>query len=414
MEQSRDRRSEAQGPGRETGRIGSGWWWAGSGVSRVVWWPGLPCLGLKSLERWVPMASRRCFCRVTHGPNRQTARAGWSAVQCGDRGTVVKAACGNVPAHLTQSAAAAEHGRSMEPPSSLSSCSTKACKSSLTVSVYMSRYEMCFPAPQAAGRPLEGCSLRVTGMARVRHCGSFGPEDEVPTSTGRHSGGQLRTGCARQRAGSHERERNCTIPTNPTPPPRPPTTNWSSALHRASSAALGLLGQNAKAAFAGQEILGGVSNPSGTRSSGTKICGVLPVVLWSGPMGKVVIGMAGPASAQGILPKVTSVLVGGRETARPGMLCMRSGSGEIPPRCCANQQSLPRRLMHRCSSFLERKADVRLRRMYGGHPTRAALFDGILWPLCLAHHARRALSHGAHGVTVATWVWSRAHLPIIS
>ena len=37
-------------------------------------------------------------------------RAEWSAMQCDDRGKVVKAAYGNVPAHLTQSAAAVENG----------------------------------------------------------------------------------------------------------------------------------------------------------------------------------------------------------------------------------------------------------------------------------------------------------------
>ena len=69
-----------------------------------------------------------------------------------------------------------------------------------------------------------------------------------------------------------------------------------------------------------------MSNPSGTRSSGTKIVGVVPVVLWFGPQGKVVVEMAGAASAQE--PRVASVPVG--RPRRPGTFCMRLGSMAIP------------------------------------------------------------------------------------
>ena len=41
MEQFRNRRSEAQGRGPETGRIGSGCWWAGSGF--LAWYGGQAC-----------------------------------------------------------------------------------------------------------------------------------------------------------------------------------------------------------------------------------------------------------------------------------------------------------------------------------------------------------------------------------
>ena len=58
-----------------------------------------------------------------------------------------------------------------------------------------------------------------------------------------------------------------------------------------------------------------------------------------------------------------------------------------------------------CTSFFERQADVRLRRIYKGkHPTRSALFDGIRWPLGLLHHARRALPLGTLGGTAGVLV----------
>ena len=71
----------------------------------------------QSLEWQVPTGTRRCFLpsepRVcvdgscTDPPAASWARAGWSAEQCDDLRKVVKAASSNVPAHLTQSAAAA-------------------------------------------------------------------------------------------------------------------------------------------------------------------------------------------------------------------------------------------------------------------------------------------------------------------
>ena len=87
------------------------------------------------------------------------------------------------------------------------------------------------------------------------------------------------------------------------------------ALNPAPSAVLGRLGAQRRGCVHGPRILGEVPNPSGTRSNGTKIVGVVPVVLWSSPL-----GMAGLASAQE--PR------GGR---RGGYTCcMRSGVNGDP------------------------------------------------------------------------------------
>ena len=63
-------------------------------------------------------------------------------------------------------------------------------------------------------------------------------------------------------------------------------------------------------------------------------------------------------------------------------------------------QAVSRRLLVQCTSFLERQADVRFRRIYNGkHRTRSALLDRIPWPLGLSHRARRARPQGAPGGT---------------
>ena len=116
----------------------------------------------------------------------------------------------------------------------------------------------------------------------------------------------------------------------------------------------------------------------------------------------------------GPMPRITSVLLegGGREAkaSRPGAVCMRSRSrGDhillvFCSLCGAYQLTLLRRLMFKCSRYLERQAEVRSppHLWAGRHPTRPSPLDG------------RPLSGGTHGAAacaLGVCPWLRALAP---
>ena len=71
---------------------------------REVPWPAVVLLGGQSL---LDPASQHS----NYNPSCRTpAWAGWAAIQCDERGVVTRAACGNIPSHLSRSAGAGEHG----------------------------------------------------------------------------------------------------------------------------------------------------------------------------------------------------------------------------------------------------------------------------------------------------------------
>ena len=78
---------------------------------------------------------------------------------------------------------------------------------------------------------------------------------------------------------------------------------------------------------------------------------------------------------------------------------------------CGAPAVASRRLLQ-CTSFLERQAEVRVRRIYKGqHLTPSTLFDGIPWPLRPPHHARRALPRGMHGAANVARAVDGGHAP---
>ena len=116
-------RSEAQGRRPQTSRACLQWRAGRRWTSRGAWCPGRPCSLCPRSDRWYGgsrwgLAAASCPRRVlfvSTGRSRTVPTGSWLGLggpRCSATtgGQVVKAAYGNVPACLTQSAAAAEHG----------------------------------------------------------------------------------------------------------------------------------------------------------------------------------------------------------------------------------------------------------------------------------------------------------------
>ena len=182
-------------------------------------------------------------------------QGGWSVVQCDDRGKVVMAAQGTVPALLTQPPpprGGGAWGFALRHQVVRRKRARRLCLSRCA-HVLSARHEMGFCEFARKGAELHAPDK----------------SDVVPMAVDRNLVKRVATIAA-------------TV----------------LALYLTRSAVLGLWDAIRKGRVHGQESLGVVWNPNGTRSSDTKIVGVVPVVLRFGPQDKVMAGMAGPAGTQ--------------------------------------------------------------------------------------------------------------------